>query len=216
MTVIYSTPEETKTVVSSARNLLQQMPDAPAQQLVQILREELFEHIGHDGSPAFVNQIVQPLGRALEIIQENPQINDVLLARQLSQWTAEQAAASPMTDAQINALVSASFEYVVSTVIATRKREGDLGEEEMRMLENGITAALFEQLAKDAQQYYPTDKALLEKACEDAAELAGILVRKSPDQIKQLAENDGLPKRMPALFTLASAKIRVGRPTPTA
>lgn len=209
MTVIYSTPEEARAIVSSARNMIEQLPGVSAQEVIQILRQEMIDRIGHNGSPAFVEQVTRPLERAIEIIQEAPQVNDVLLARRLSQWTAEQAVAAPLTDDQINAIVSASFEYVVSTVIADRKREGELSEEEMRLLENGIATAFLEQLVKDEQLYYPDEDALLEKACEDAAELASILVRNTPEEIKQMVENDGLPKRMPALFKLASAKMRM-------
>ena len=216
MPITYSTPEECATIVNSARALIDQVPGASAAEIIAAVRSEMIEQVGHSATPQFIDQLTIPLNRAIEMILEDPEANDVLLARKLSQWSAEQVAANPLTDDQVNALVSSSFEYVVASVLKSRKETGELDDAQTRALENNLTMKLFDQLETASAEFYPGDEDLLEQACEEAAKLVSILVRKPPEEIQEIVKDNGLPARLPAFFTLAGAKLRTKvPPTPS-
>ena len=211
MTILYFTPEESAPLVNSARSLIDQLPGLTAEEIIQAVRAEMVEQVGHSATPQFIDQLTLPLRQAVEMILQDPAANDVLLARKLSQWSAEQVQANPLNENQINALVSSSFEYVVASVLKSRKETGELDDAQTRALENNLTMKLFDQLETASAEFYPGDEDLLEQACEEAAKLIGILVRNPPEEIQEIVKDNGLPSRLPAFFTLASAKLRVGR-----
>lgn len=212
MPITYSTPEECATIVNSARALIDQVPGTPAAEIIAAVRSEMIDQVGHSATPQFIDQLTIPLNQAIEMILEDHEANDVLLARKLSQWSAEQVAANPLTDAQVNALVSSSFEYVVASVLKSRQETGGLDAAQTRALENNLTMKLFDQIEKASEEFYPGDEELLERACEEAAELVGILVRKPPEEIQEIVKDNGLPARLPSFFTLAGAKLRAKLP----